>query len=84
MTTRCNVAAGETETKQKKEQKMMTRTNAIDCLDNNPTATFGASVAAQLLSALHGGDVIDWRTWVSRHHGDNLTASKIRKMAKRV
>ena len=63
---------------------MMTRTNAIKLMNDNPNATFGASVAAQLLSALHGGDVIDWRTWVSRYHGDNLTASKIRKMAKRV
>ena len=54
----------------------MNKTDADIWLDGNPNATFGASVAAQLLAAVHGGDVSDWRQWVSKYHGDNMTVYK--------
>jgi hypothetical protein len=62
----------------------MTKTHAIDLMDGNPNATFGASVAAQLLAAVHGGDVSDWREWVAKYHGDTMTGNRIQRTKKRV
>ena len=62
----------------------MTKCQAIKLMNDNPNATFGASVAAQLLAAMHGGRGGDWRAWVSRYHGDTMTGSRIQRTKKRV
>ena len=62
----------------------MNKTSAIKLMNDNPNATFGASVAAQLLAAVHGVRGGDWREWVSKYHGDTMTGSRIQRTKKRV
>ena len=62
----------------------MTKSSAINLMNDNPNATFGASVASQLLAAVHGGDCRDWREWVSKYYGDTMTGSRIQRTKKRV
>jgi len=62
----------------------MTKTNAIKLMNDNPNATFGASVAAMLLAAVHGGDAADWRQWVAKYHGDTMTGRRIQRTRKRL
>ena len=78
-----NIASGPERSKTTKGQTM-NKTSAIKLMNDNPNSTFGASVAAQLLAAVHGGRGGDWREWVSKYHGDTMTGSRIQRTKKRV
>ena len=63
----------------------MTRTEALELLSQNPTATFNPKLAATMVAALSSADTDTHglRLSMMRRFGDYVTGATIRKMAKR-